>query len=337
MEVLRLYYNQKGSVFKLPVGLYRLWTSDNAQSVTSAIGTAFALFTVYKAALFVWTFIRPSRLQEYCHSQSGSWALVTGASDGIGRAFSEDLLSRGFNVLLHGRNQEKLQAIKDELSNRHPARSVEFVVANASKYDDNYKDVVEKVEGLPGKLTVLVNNVGGNNTRPQNVDHASIPHEDIDTCINLNSRFPTHLTRALLPILKGNAPALILNCGSTGGLLGVPYLTTYSAAKAYVHIFTSALKNEMVAEEIDNIEVMGCLIGNVSSAGNTHRMPFTTISSRECATNCLDRVGSSEALVWSSWKHALQFGFASLLPASQIRKYMAAEMRKRMEDERKTD
>ena len=304
------------------------------QKLTSIFGIITLLYLTIRTTLFVWTFLRPSKLGRYCHSGSGSWALVTGASDGIGRSFSEELLKRGFNVLLHGRNAEKLERIKKDLLRAFPKRYAETVVADASEYGDNYSVILDKAKQLPGKLTVLVNNVGGITTRPQYISQAEIEHEHIDICINTNVRFSTHLTRALLPTLKENRPSVILNAGSTGGLAGVPYLVTYSATKSYVHCFSQGLKNELVAEGIEDVDAMGVLIGNVSTPGNTQKMAGD-ISSSECASACLDRVGGGKSLAWAHWKAALQISIVDILPKGIMRKMVGAEMRKRVEVERK--
>lgn len=141
--------------------LYAVWATPTSQRVTSIIGTAVVGLAVAQLVRTIWFWIRPSSLQIYCHAETGSWALVTGASDGIGRGFADELLERGFNVLLHGRNAAKLQNIQAELARTHPKRSVDIVVADASKNGDAYKAVTDKVKALPGKLVILVNNVGG--------------------------------------------------------------------------------------------------------------------------------------------------------------------------------
>ena len=226
---------------------------------------------------------------------------------------------------------------------------------------------------------ILVNNVGGVTTYPQYVSHSEISDAHIDNIMNVNARFPTHITRNLLPLLKENAPSLILNTGSVGGLVGVPFIVTYvqligtrilqtqepmsplhsaiascealclsetlanpsifsnrySSTKGYIHSFSKALKNEMIAENV-NVNVMCFVIGNTSSAGNTHHMPFTP-SSRECAGSCLDKVGGDEALVWAHWKNVVPGLSAQLLPAALMSKWMGAEMKKRVENERKSD
>lgn len=183
---------------------YELWQGKTIQLVLTVIGTAVTVLTAWKLLLFVWGFIQPSTLQRYCHVETGSWALVTGATDGIGRAFADELLGRGFNVLLHGRNDEKLERVKKELAAKYPKRKIDIVVADASRTDQPELAVVEKVKKLPGKLVILVNNVGGVNTTPAYQSHEATTTANIDTVLNINARFPTHLTSELLPSLREN-------------------------------------------------------------------------------------------------------------------------------------
>lgn len=109
---------------------------------------------------------------------------------------------------------------------------------------------------------------------------------------------------------------------------------TYTSCKAYIHAFSTSLKNELAADHIDNVDVLGFVIGNVTSAGNTHKMAWT-ITSDECAAGCLDKVGSPQSLVFSHYKHAMQTWPLKFLPERMIRNMVAVEMRKRKEAETK--
>lgn len=82
---------------------------------------------------------------------------------------------------------------------------------------------------MQGGLKILADliylfQVGGVTTHPQYVPLADVPHEHLDITLNTNVRFPTHMTKELLPTLRENGPSLILNCGSSGGTIGVPYM-----------------------------------------------------------------------------------------------------------------
>lgn len=70
-------------------------------------------------------YLRPSKLPRYLHTKNSqpAWALVTGASDGIGKAFAHSLAEAGFNVVIHGRNPSKLAVVLAELESTYPLRS----------------------------------------------------------------------------------------------------------------------------------------------------------------------------------------------------------------------
>lgn len=78
----------------------------------------------------------------------------------------------------------------------------------------------------------------------------------------MNARWPTQLTKALLPLLTDNSPSLIMNVGSMAGLWGLPYLSVYCASKAFNMLFSDALKQEIAAEgKRKDIEVIGIIVG----------------------------------------------------------------------------
>ncbi|KAK4539596.1 hypothetical protein LTR36_010532 [Oleoguttula mirabilis] len=323
---------------------YNTWVSDTVQLAAAVLGTAVVFSLLASMVLSCAAYIRPAKLQVYCHSETGSWALVTGASDGIGRAFVDELLERGFNVLLHGRNQEKLERIMKELAQQHPKRSIDFVVADASRPDHPEDIVAAKVKQLPGKLTILVNNVGGITSKPQYVTIDKVAAEHIDAQLNINARFPTQLIRALLPTLQESQPSIILNCGSAGALVGIPYIATYTATKAYVHTLTMALKAEMLAEGLapdkkftKGVEVQCYIIGNTLSAQNTTDIPYLTQDARACARGCLAKVGSGKTLEYPSWRVAVSSGFMKILPEGLLMKAMVGQMRERKAESEKEE
>lgn len=306
----------------------------------------FSLFLTCVAALTISTWawrtakilriycFQPSALPKYRHAADGSWALVTGASDGIGIELARELLKQGFNVFLHGRNESKLAGIKKDLLATNPDRAIELIVADASKMDIDFEAIAKRVSNVPGKLTVLVNNVGGLPMEPRFVAVDEQRGEDIDTIIAINARFPTCLTGAVLPLLKQNQPSLVVNCGSYGGVTSAPYIATYVATKAYVHVFTESLRAEVESEGAGNVEVIGSLIGNTASAGNRTWMAGTTITAAECAQGILARVGCGEVIVAPHWRHWALGALLPLVPEPLARKGMMESMKGRRKVER---
>lgn len=124
------------------------------------LGAATALFLTLKVVHFATPYLTPSKLHRYQHD-GNSWALVTGSTSGIGEGFAHALANKKFNLLLHGRNQNKLDKLVKELNTQYPDVQVKTVIADVSDIDVDVSAIVSAASSLPGKLTILINNVGG--------------------------------------------------------------------------------------------------------------------------------------------------------------------------------
>jgi len=117
-----------------------------------------------------------------------------------------------------------------------------------------------------------------------------VPSGNVDALINLNARFPAQLTRALLPTLLNNTPALILNMGSMASFGGL-WITIYSSSKSFNVGFSRSLKQEMIAEGRD-IEVLGINMGRVTGTGGRTEKPSLLAPDAETfAREALRKVG----------------------------------------------
>ncbi len=126
-------------------------------------GVILAIPHAYRIFDLIWLyFLRPSSVKQYLHGKA-PYAIVTGATDGIGKATAAELLTRGFNVILHGRNEAKMQKVVEELraSARMKGRSadIRYFVADASKGSHDWGKLLESFGDL--HVTVVVHNVGG--------------------------------------------------------------------------------------------------------------------------------------------------------------------------------
>jgi len=180
-------------------------------------------------------FLHSSALDRYRARESESWALVTGASDGIGKGFAFELCQRGFNVVLHGRNETKLKSVREDLLRHGPDRGVRSLVIDAGRDAGNLevlKAAATQLEDI--SLTILVNNVGGAGNAKPLIAPYQHTYEDLNRAqIDLNVRFQSELTRLLLPQLISNQPACVLNVGSASSDLSCCYLPVASGVKAY--------------------------------------------------------------------------------------------------------
>ena len=291
----------------------------------AALGGLWASYHLYKLASFTWLhFLRPSSLHRYKKvdsDQDAAWALVTGASDGIGKGFAEELCHRGFNVILHGRNEQKLNGVKADVQRRWPAVQVRHLILDAASSTGDEAKLRAAVEELKDvNLKVLVNNVGGGaDENPLFRALQNQTNERVNMFIDVNAGFATQLTRLLLPQLIKQQPALVINVSSGVAELPVPYISILSGCKAYNTAWSRSMQGEMWAEGHD-IEFLTILMGTVATERTKRTENLMQPSSRKMASSSLDAVGCGKTEIWAYWGHALQFALLPLLPTSVVEK-----------------
>jgi 17beta-estradiol 17-dehydrogenase / very-long-chain 3-oxoacyl-CoA reductase len=162
----------------------------------------------------------------------GEWALVTGATDGIGKAMCFELARRGLNVLLVSRSLTKLNEVADELSAKYPKVSTKVVAVDFSNFDSAAQGKVRaQIEQL--EVGVLVNNVGMSYAHP--AYFAELSHADVVSMIALNVTSTTIMTHLALPrMVERKRGAIVCISSAASQLPANPLLAQYAAAKAYV-------------------------------------------------------------------------------------------------------
>lgn len=274
----------------------------------------------------------PKYLQQHENSES-SWALVTGASDGIGRALCTELSTRGFNVVLHGRNASKLARVRDELQASHPIRHFRIVTADATSFTHADIDrIAAEVTGIP--LTILINNVGGTAPLSSNFKHfEDTTSKEIEALYSLNILFPMELTRALLPQLQRQKAALVMTCGSQS-YIGQPYMAAYSSTKAALHAWTRALAAEQHAAG-SQVEVLEIVIGATYTQQLAKDKSFSqglfTPSAEVVAKASLARVGLGHRSVVGYFWHGVQGFIINLFPVPVVDSLVASFLKKNVE------
>lgn len=302
-------------------------TLPSFSTVTRVIGVLTISACLVKVYNILILYLRPSGLARFRHKSrngDGPWAMVTGASDGIGLQFANELASQGFNVVIHGRNHEKLSRVQSQLQTKFPAQSFRTLVANAGtmtsithqpgglgKFEPvDFKAIQQSLDDI--NLTVLVNNAGGGNSDDP-ADPTCQPLREASEArivnnLSLNGLFPLLLTRTLLPNLMRNSPSLVLNISSMADK-GLPLLATYGASKSFLMTATRTLRLEMQMEggSEKDVEMLGVRIGKVTGASGHKETPSLFIpSAQTMAKAALARAGYDNGVVEGYWGHALQ-------------------------------
>ena len=134
--------------------------------------------------------------------------LITGATDGIGRALAQALASSDATLILHGRSAAKLAVVADEVRAASGSSDVHTVLADLASLEQVAGLAAEVSERFPA-LNVLINNAG------HLTDHRQTSADGLELTFAVNYLAPYLLTRRLLPLLQQNAPARIVNVAST--------------------------------------------------------------------------------------------------------------------------
>ncbi|NXU57343.1 DHB3 dehydrogenase, partial [Turnix velox] len=185
-----------------------------------------------------------SALPETFFQSLGEWAVVTGAGDGLGKAYSFELAKRGLNVVMISRTLDKLHRVASEVE-QATGRKVKVIQADFTK-NSIYENIEKNLQGLD--IGVLVNNVG--------MLHNPLPCRflngpDIDeNLINCNIISVVKVCDTLTSMLLLQQKGLILNLSSGLGTFPCPLYTIYSASKAFISTFSKALQMEYKAKGI---------------------------------------------------------------------------------------
>ena len=176
-------------------------------------------------------------------SLEGRVALITGASQGIGKAIALGMAESGADIVLVARNMGKLQGVKSDIEAF--GRKCLTISADVSKYDE-IPGVFDKAVAFFGKLDILVNSAGTFNHKPA----VEMSDQDWDEVMDLNAKSLFFCCREAGKIMLKAGYGKIINIASTFGVVGFANRIPYNASKAAVINITQTLALEWSANGI---------------------------------------------------------------------------------------
>lgn len=278
------------------------------------LGAALLVVVAMSVVRWLWQYVwltrgwhRPRLAERY---GIGSWALVTGASDGLGKAFAQQLAQHGFNLLLVSRTQAKLSRLRTELE----VLGVEVRTLSADLSDsseDTCARIADAARGLD--LSVVVNCVGATIHRR----YADVPSATVRRLLAINVSTTSLVTHATLPMLldhvasTGRRSALI-NVGSIVGRFHWPGTQLYGACKAFIDHLTLPLAFEY-PRELDVLSFQPTVMATAMAAGT--EPAAITIPPKAAARAALAQLGHC-ITSHGHWRHGLLAALFSVLPTT---------------------
>jgi short-subunit dehydrogenase len=168
----------------------------------------------------------------------GKWALVTGASAGIGVALARELARNGAKLILTARRQERLEALAAELTAQ--GTEVRLVLADLTK-PEAPQAIYDATAGAGLEVEILINNAGLG-------QYGEFPSTDLEqelSQVRVNCEAVVHLTRLFVPAMVERRRGWVMVLASTASFQPVPFLSTYAATKSFDRFFALGLAEEV--------------------------------------------------------------------------------------------
>lgn len=172
------------------------------------------------------------------------YALVTGASSGIGEAFARTLAAKKKPLILIGKDEAKLKTLAEALR-KQEGIDVRFLAIDLARSKD-LPSLPGKLQNMGIKVDVLINNAGFGKFGADN----DLRYEDDLNMVNLNCRALLALTKLFLPEMVQRRKGAIINIASIAGFAPWPNMATYAATKAFVISYSQALAQELAGKGV---------------------------------------------------------------------------------------
>ncbi|KAI9594078.1 hypothetical protein BDF19DRAFT_479766 [Syncephalis fuscata] len=243
-----------------------------ASALVGLITLSYYGFTLFR--MFFDTTIRRGVSLSKFGAKRGAWAVITGCTDGIGKAYAQQLAAAGFNIVLVSRTLSKLEDLKQEIEAKYKVETkivtIDFAQADPSDYEQ-LKVAVSDIQ-----VGVLINNVDEDETVIENI-------------VEVNIMAQLRVTKIIVPQMVERKNGLILNVGSMSAVSPTPLLSVYSGTKSFLRIWSQTLGEELAGQGI----LVECINAYfvVSSMSKIRRSSYMIPSADKYVRESLKRIG----------------------------------------------
>lgn len=289
-------------------------------TILSTVGLTVCLYALYRTLLclahILKTFCLTPDLKEY-----GAWAIVTGGTDGIGKALAVELAKQKINVVLISRNSEKLTMVANEIKSRYTVEIKVDAVDMSCTSLQTYQDLYQKYKDLD--IGVIINNVGMSYDHPDYLGDCD--DEMLWNMMHINIVPATMLTKVFLPLMAEKKKGLVVNVSSASSLVKAPLLSVYSATKSYVQVLAECLGKEYSGlgvrfQSLNPLFVKTNLTGGIKES-------ISVPSAEKYACHAIKTLGKTDVTT-GYWAHSLMLGLLHLLPAFLLDSHVISPLKR---------
>jgi 17beta-estradiol 17-dehydrogenase / very-long-chain 3-oxoacyl-CoA reductase len=252
------------------------------------------------------TFLRPAKELK----KLGEWSVVTGATDGIGKAYAFELAKRGMNVVLISRTESKLEDVKKAIDDKNYGVDVKYIVCDYSKFDFAARTMIAKeLEGL--RVGVLINNVGASYRYPRFFHE--LPQEEIQHLLTMNIDSTVWMTEMVLKGMVERKKGAIVNLSSAAARYTQPLLAEYAACKSFIEKFSCSINAEYKSQGV-TCQCQAPFF--VATKLAKMRKSFSVPTPEEYAAQGIKWIGYPDDIVSPFWLHAVAGWVLLTIPQS---------------------
>nr|XP_039248617.1 very-long-chain 3-oxoacyl-CoA reductase-B-like [Styela clava] len=257
------------------------------------------------------------------HRSLGKWAVITGATDGIGKGIAQELAIRGHDIVLVSRNPKKLETVANEFHSKYGVETkciaLDFTKCDIKSDGDcvSVYDVLEKeLQGL--EIGVLVNNVGMAAKIPEPFLNNLWRYGETfsDNIVNCNVTSMSKVTEVVLPGMVSRNKGVVINISSGLSSVIFPGMTLYSSSKRFNDTLPIALSHEYENKGIIVQSIQpGMVSTNMTRVVTQNKSSLTVPSPAKFASNLMSSIGKAR-MTRGYWIHAIQMSALSSIPSA---------------------